>query len=89
MYSLRRERDGAGDSGSQSLGVWLEGNEVKYSQDARPRVGIALQVGSLYARTYTEQDYWQTSLITEILKEEEDCIRFKTGNSIYEWRYFK
>ena len=89
MYNLRRESDGAGDSGSQSLGVWLEGEEIKYAHNARPRVGIALQVGSLYARTYTEQDYWQTSLITDILEESENYVRFRTGNSVYEWRHFK
>jgi hypothetical protein len=50
-------------------------------------------VGSPYARTYSRQDWWQTTPITEILEEriEEDgteYVRFKTGNSEYEWKKF-
>ena len=55
-------------------------------------------VGSPYARSYSAQDWWQTTIITEILEErtEEGGIEyvrfrtgnFKTGNSEYEWRKF-
>jgi hypothetical protein len=62
-------------------------------RNARPKVGAAIVVGSPYARTYSHQDWWQTTPITEILEEriEEDgteYVRFKTGNSEYEWKTF-
>jgi hypothetical protein len=88
MYSLRRESDGRGDSGSQSTGLYIENEEIKYEANARPRVGIAMRVGSHFARTYDAQDWWQTTLITEILEESEEVVRFRTGNSVYEWRHY-
>jgi hypothetical protein len=47
-------------------------------------------VGSHYGRTYSAQDWWQTTTITEILEERTKengtkYVRFKTGNSEYEW----
>jgi hypothetical protein len=88
MYNLRRESDGAGDSGGMSTAFWLDGSEVKFAHNARPVVGVAMRVGALGARTYNPQDWWQTSLITEILEETENYVRFRTGNSVYEWRHF-
>ena len=88
-YSLFRERDGAGDSGSMSVGFWRdESGEIQEEYNCRPRVGIVIRVGSPYARTFQPQDWWQTSYITEILEESENKIRFKTGNSIYNWEIF-
>lgn len=96
-YSLRRTRDGAGDSGGMSLAIIptfdMDTNKVsniEYKDNARPQIGAAMRVGSIYARTLSHQDWWQTTLITEILEErvEEDgteYVRFKTGNSEYEW----
>lgn len=96
-YSLRRTRDGAGDSGGMSLGIAPTfdqdtGNitNIEYKDNARPQIGWVMRVGSIYARTMSHQDWWQTTPITEILEErtEEDgteYVRFKTGNSEYEW----
>lgn len=91
-YSLRRTRDDAGDSGGMSLGLIptydMDTNQVTkvdYENDARPRIGMALRVGSLYARTFSGQDWWQTTLITKILEDTPGYVRFKTGNSEYEW----
>ena len=97
-YSLRRTRDGAGDSGLMSdaiTPIWSEdGNRLVdkiVEHSARPKVGAVMVVGSHYARTFSSQDYWQTTPITAILEErtEEDgseYVRFRTGNSEYEWR---
>ena len=99
-YSLRRTRDGSGDSGGMSLaqiptfdqetGKMLD---VEQIHNARPQLGASMRVGSIYGRTYAAQDWWQTTLITEILEErtEEDgteYVRFKTSNSEYEWKGF-
>jgi hypothetical protein len=67
--------------------------DIEYIHEARPQIGASMRVGSIAARSFTSQDWWQTTLITEILEErtEEDgteYVRFKTGNSEYEWRAF-
>ena len=85
-YSLRRDRDGAGDSGPMSLVAWqLEDGTIKYEHGARPRVGAIVMVGSLGGRSYAAQDYWATTTVTEILEDTEFRMRFKTGNSVYTW----
>lgn len=86
MYSLRRESDGAGDSGGMSLALWIgEDGQVQEQYNARPKVGVCMRVGSMFARSNQAQDWWQTSTITEILEEKENYVKFRTGNSIYEW----
>ena len=85
MYSLRRTRDGAGDSGGMSNALKIIDGKIAVVGH-RPEVGVAMQVGSLIARSYSAQDWWTTTTITEILEEREDYVRFKTGNSEYEWR---
>ncbi len=87
-YSLKRESDGAGDSGLVSDALWLKDDKLQVEHNARPRVGVAIQVGSPFARTMQYQDWWQTSLCTDILIDEENYVKFKTGNSTYEWRQF-
>ena len=84
-YSLWRARDHAGDSGGMSLLLWTEDAKILTENNGRPRVGVAIRVGSLYARSYTHQDWWQTTIITEILQDEEKTVKFKTGSSIYTW----
>ena len=86
MYSLRRESDGAGDAGGMSLALWIgEDGEVQQQYNARPKVGVCLRVGTMVARSYNAQDWWQTTMITEILEESQNYVKFRTGNSIYEW----
>lgn len=87
MYSLRRESDGEGDSGNMSLLLWGdENNELHKEHSGRPRVGVAIRVGSIYARTFETFDYWTTTYIKEILEERDDYVKFRTNNSVYEWR---
>jgi hypothetical protein len=86
-YSLIKEGDNlTGDSGMMSCLVYKKEGEIVYEHDQKPRVGCVIRVGSHYARSYAMQDWWQTSLITEILEEKEGYVRFKTNNSIYIWR---
>ena len=85
MYSLRRLSDNAGDAGSMSNVVYEENGEVVVEPHSKPRIGVRMMVGSSYARTYTEQDWWSTTTIIEILDEKEDYVKFKTKHSIYEW----
>ena len=98
-YSLRRTRDGAGDSGQMSdviTPIWDENHKLIdkiIEHNARPKVGAAMMVGSGYARSYSAQDWWMTTPITDILEERRDedgteYVRFKTGNSEYEWTQY-
>ena len=98
-YSLRRTRDGAGDSGPMSdaiTPVWDDNGKLVdkiIEHCARPKVGAVMVVGSPFARSFSAQDWWQTTPITEVLEERTgddgtEYVRFKTGNSEYEWRHF-
>ena len=87
MPSLRRDSDGVGDVGAMSMAIWTEKDgKRKHEHSARPRLGVQLRVGSITARTYVEQDYWQTTDILEILSDDGETVRFRTKNSIYTWR---
>ena len=86
MARLRRNGDGAGDSGSLSQAIaWNEGGSFKEVVSDRPTVGCSMYVGSATARSYSNQDYWLTTAVTEILEESENYVKFKTKNSVYEW----
>lgn len=87
MASILRLSDGAGDVGSSSIALGLneEGNDIVV-KGTRPIVGCIMRVGSVTARSYSVQDYWQTTPVTEILIDTEEYVKFKTKNSIYEWR---
>lgn len=96
-YWMYRERDARGDSGSMSMALVPTYDEngkvvdVQYIDNARPQVGYVMRVGSGYARSYSSQDWWQTTAISEILEDKinedgREYVKFRTGNSIYEWR---
>ncbi len=97
-YWMYRERDKRGDSGSMSMALVPTYDhdtgkviDVQYIHNARPQIGYVMRVGSGIARSYSAQDWWQTTVITEILEDivNEDgseYVKFKTGNSIYEWK---
>lgn len=75
-----------GDSGSMSVTLWNENGEIKEEHNSRPVVGRVIRVGSYMSRSYSRQDWWQTSLINEILEDKENYVKFVTNNSTYEWR---
>ena len=91
-YSLYREDGKVGDSGPMCQIL----DEEAYNPipgEVYPRVGCGVRVGSYYARSYSGQDYWQTSPVTEILEEWIDAdgfshVKFKTKNSTYIWKEF-
>jgi len=92
MAQIRRIKDGKGDEGSRVEAItWNEDGTIKAIIDNKPVVGCSLLVGSVTARSYSDKDYWLTTEVTEILEEKETSgklyVKFKTGNSIYEfWR---
>lgn len=90
-YSLFRESDGAGDSGPMCQILDAESYQT-IPNEVYPKFGCGVRVGSFYSRSYSGQDYWQTSPVLEILEEwvEDDCrcVKFKTKNSVYIWKEF-
>jgi hypothetical protein len=91
-YSLIRESDGVGDSGPMCQILDAESYQPIPDADY-PRVGCGVRVGSPYGRTYSAQDYWQTSPVTEILEETINdqgywTVKFKTRSSVYTWKEF-
>jgi len=84
-YSLWCEEKQCGDSGLMCQILDKESYMPIPGED-RPRVGCGVRVGSHYARSFSAQDWWQTTPIREILEEKENYIKFKTRNSIYVWK---
>ncbi|GJQ43977.1 MAG: hypothetical protein JETCAE03_34750 [Ignavibacteriaceae bacterium] len=103
MAKLRRVSDGAGDVGSsvEILRSVIDEETGKATLEIKmakkPEIGWAIKVGSLSGRTYSDQDWWMTTPVTEILEEKEEIrkrikdsiieyyCKFKTKNSIYEF----
>ena len=78
-WKLVRERDGLTKASADVM--WIEFKEdgtfkAKYDE---PAVGRSLLM-SPFNQFFT----WQTTLVTEIIEQREDYIKFKTGNSNYE-----
>lgn len=95
-YTLKRVSDGAGDSGTMSDSYKTDPSltpSQRVTHNAEPTIGESLMVGSHFARSYQMQDWWCTTPVIEIISDEiveegHDKIRlvkFKTGNSEYEW----
>jgi hypothetical protein len=78
-WKLVRERDGLT---KQSVDVtWLEFKEDGFfkAKHDEPAIGRSLLM-SPFNQFFT----WQTTVITEIVEQREDYIKFKTENSNYE-----
>lgn len=84
MYS----EDGRGDSGGMSIRFsYGKDGVVKQEYDVPPRKGSWMRVGSLYARSYSPQDWWQTNVIKKIIKRTKKEVVFETkSGSIYTWK---
>ena len=84
LYTLDKTK---GDSGSRSEAIlWNEDGSFKDVISRRPVVGCSMLVGSTGARSFHYQDYWLTTPVHEILEEREDYVKFRTENTIYEWK---
>jgi hypothetical protein len=86
MPKLIRVGDNKGDVGTCSQAIkWNDDGSFNEVVGNRPIIGCSMLVGSGTARSYSKQDYWLTTEVTEILEEKEDYVKFRTKNSIYEW----
>ena len=78
-YKLVRERDGLTKT---SLAVkWLEFHEDGKYKDGFDEVAVGR---SLIMSPFNDFFTWHTTLVTEIIEQREDYIKFNTKNSSYE-----
>jgi hypothetical protein len=78
-YKLVRSRDGLTATSAEVK--WLEFDEKgKYRADF-PDVAVGR---SLLMSPFNQFFTWQTTLVTEVVEQREDYIKFKTENSNYE-----
>lgn len=78
-WKLVRERDGLTNYGSQ-IG-WIEWNDdsrFKEKYDG-PAIGRSFILDP-HRMSFT----WMTTIVTEIIEERTDYVKFKTSNSVYE-----
>jgi len=61
--------------------IWVGFNEEGTFKEKHNKIGLNR---SLIMSPFNQYFTWQTSLVTEILDQKEDYIKFKTENSIYE-----
>lgn len=89
LYKIHK--DGSTEFKEQGARVeaiaWKENGHFDKVVANVPTVGCSLLVGSVTARTYSDQDYWLTTKVTEILEESVLGYKFKTENSIYELKF--
>ena len=75
------------EGGARSEAIkWNEEEDSMKIIGYKPTVGCSMLVGSVTARSYSDRDYWLTTEVLEILEETDEIVKFKTKNSIYEWR---
>ena len=77
-WKLVRERD---DLKKYSTAIkWIE-----FSEDSIPKLCDDIAIHrSLMMSPFNMYFTWQTTLVTKIIEQSEDYIKFETGNSVYE-----
>ena len=78
-WKLVRERDGLTKQSKDIKWIEWKGDGTFKEQFEEAAIGRSLLM-SPFNRSFT----WQTTLVTEIVEQREDYIKFKTGNSNYE-----
>ena len=79
MYKLIRKNDGLINRSSKVKFIEFDKNGLFLKDYDKPNIGLSL-IMSPFNIYFT----WQTTLITEILKDQENYLHFKTENSEYE-----
>jgi hypothetical protein len=77
-WKLVREHDGLTNYSKDV--TWIEWNEDGRFKERHNTIGVGR---SLLMSPFNEAFAWQTTEVTEILEQKEDCIKFKTRNSVY------
>ena len=78
-YKLVRERDGL--TKHSTAVMWLEFGDNGFFKEKHTEPAIGR---SLLMSPFNNFFVWQTTVVTEIVEQKEDYIKFKTENSNYE-----
>ena len=78
-WKLVRERDGLTRVSEKIM--WIEFDEVGRFRDKWDNIGVGR---ALLMSPFNEFFTWQTTVVTEVVEEKEDYMKFKTLNSNYE-----
>jgi hypothetical protein len=78
-YRLVRERDGLTKQSEDIM--WLEFGDDGFFKEKHTEPAIGR---SLLMSPFNQFFVWQTTVVTEIVEQKEDYIKFKTQNSNYE-----
>jgi len=82
MSRLYRDGDGEGHYGSRVETINPVTQEVKPTD--KPVVGEMFKVGTMTAGMFSTRDWWRTNVVTKILEDTGDKVRFRTeSGSIY------
>ena len=80
-YKLIRESDGLTIEGSKI--AWIEWGEYDTAVASHNKIEVGL---SLLVDPQRVSYTWLTTVVTEVLEESEELIKFRTKNSTYELR---
>lgn len=81
-WKLVRERDGLVKQSEKVM--WIEFNDDGRFKERYNEIGLNR---SLIMSPFNDFFTWQTTIVTEILEQTEEYVKFKTNNSIYElWK---
>ena len=79
MAQLIRDGDGEGYSGSRVEVINPDTKKIEFfNGDSSTLIGNMLLVGTMTAGMFSTRDWWKTNVITEIISETKDEIRFNT-----------
>jgi hypothetical protein len=78
-YKTVREHDGLTKSANRILWIDWETDGTFHSSHKEPKLGRSLILDP-HGMNYT----WMTTVVTEIIEQREDYIKFRTSNSVYE-----
>lgn len=78
-YKLVRQRDGLTKTSTNIK--WLEFNEQGRYKGESPNIAVNT---SLIMSPFNDFFTWQTTIVTEIVEQRDDYIKFNTENSCYE-----
>ena len=78
-YKLVRESDGLTKAGNRIL--WIDWEMSGTFQSSHDELGLGRSfILDPHLMSYT----WMTTVVTEIIEQREDYIKFRTSNSVYE-----
>ena len=78
-YKLIREGDGLTKAGNKIL--WIDWEMSGTFQSSHDELGLGRSfILDPHLMSYT----WMTTVVTEIIEQREDYIKFRTSNSVYE-----